>query len=175
MKGQGHEKRPCAWRRGRRRGIVCAVLAGMALLPLLTGCGTQYVPVETVVTEYVHSTDTVHEKDTVMRDMQTVVREASPADSAMLAQLGLEIRENQRIILVLRKELERQSHEKQESHTDTVYRDRETQVPYPVERRLSRWEAFCIDYGKITLGTSIAAAVAAAVLIVLWIRRKTRL
>lgn len=28
-------------------------------------------------------------------------------------------------------------------------------VPMPVERKLTKWESFCIDYGKVTLGATI--------------------
>ncbi len=138
----------------------------------LFGCKTQYVPVETVVKEYIHSTDTVREKDTIRNEKETIIREMNAADSAMLAKLGLEVKANQHIILVLQKELERQSHEREESKTDTIYRDKEVQVPMPVERKLSRWEQIKMDYGAVSIGISIAAVIAAIVALIVWIRKR---
>lgn len=156
-------------------GLTAALFIIIAMLALLTGCRTQYVPVETVIKEYIHSTDTVREKDTIRNEKETIIREAGAADSAMLAKLGLQIKNNERIILVLKNELERQSHEKQEMRTDTIIREKEVQIPYPVERKLSRFEQFKMDYGAISFGVSIAAVIAAVVFIILWLRRKSKL
>lgn len=155
---------------GCLNGLLVSAFIVLIIL-LLTSCKTQYVPVETVVKEYVHSVDTVYERDTVTNEKETIVRMATSADSVMLAKLGLQLDESNRIILVLKSELERQSHERQESRTDTIYRDKEVQVPYPVERKLTKWESFCIDYGKITIGATIILIITAIVAIVICIRR----
>lgn len=158
----------------QRNGCGTAAVVIMLLLSvtLLCGCSTQYVPVETIVKEYVHSTDTIHEKDTLHTEKETIIREATKSDSTMLAKLGLQLDESNRIILVLKSELERQSHEKEESRTDTVYRDKEAQVPLPVERKLNRWEQICIDYGKIMIGATVVTFIAFVVLLILWLKRR---
>ena len=55
---------------------------------------------------------------------------------------------------------------------DTVYRSRvdSVQVPYPVEKKLTRWQQVCIDYGKLTMG----ATVVLLVFVVAWIVRRLR-
>ena len=56
--------------------------------------------------------------------------------------------------------------------TDTLYRDREVPVPVPVERKLSRWEQFCLDYGKVTLGGTVCAGLMGIGYVVVWLRRR---
>ena len=38
---------------------------------------------------------------------------------------------------------------------DSFIKTDSIRVPYPVERKLTKWESFCIDYGKVTLGATI--------------------
>lgn len=144
-------------------GIIVALFLGA-----LSGCkNTQYVPVETVRTEYLHSTDTVKEKDSTYREKETIIREA---DSAMIAKLGLKLKDNERAILILQKELEKQINSKSESKTDTVIKTDSVQVPYPVEKQLTKWQQVCIDYGKLTMG----ATVLLVIFIIIWIVRRFR-
>lgn len=138
------------------------------LSALFSGCrSTQYVPVETVRTEYLHSTDTVKEKDSTYREKETIIREA---DSAMIAKLGLKLKDNERAILILQKELEKQINSKSESKTDTVIKTDSVQVPYPVEKQLTKWQQVCIDYGKLTMGATIILVI----FIIIWIVRRFR-
>jgi len=138
------------------------------LCAFLSGCETiKYMPVETVRTEYLHSTDTVKETDTLFRDKETIIREA---DSATIAKLGLQLKQNERAILILQKELEKQISNKSESKTDTVFKTKDVQVPYPVEKPLTRWQQVCIDYGKLTMG----ATALLVVFIIVWLVRRFR-
>ena len=135
---------------------------------LLSGCKmVEYVPVETVKTVYQNHTDTVIRKDTVLSKKETIIREA---DSALVAKLGLQLKDNEKAILILQKELERQVSKESEHKTDTVLKTDSIQVPYPVERKLSKWETICIDYGKIMLGATLILLVVA----VWWLIRKFR-
>lgn len=135
---------------------------------LLSGCKSiQYVPVETVKTVYQNHTDTVVMKDTVLSKKETIIREA---DSALVAKLGLQLKDNEKAILILQRELERQVSKESEHKTDTVLKTDSIQVPYPVERKLSKWEKVCIDYGKIMLGATLILLVVA----VWWLVRKIR-
>lgn len=43
--------------------------------------------------------------------------------------------------------------------------------PYPVEKELSKWEKFCIDYGKVTFGGSIIAVLMGALLVYLKLKK----
>lgn len=126
----------------------CLLLA----LFLFCSCSTQYVPIETTHTIYQNHTDTIREKDSVHTETNTIIREA---DSAMVLQLGLQLKDNERAILILRKELQRVVNQKQQHSTDTVIKTDSVQVPYPVPAQLTRWQSFCCDYGKIMLGTTL--------------------
>jgi len=43
-------------------------------------------------------------------------------------------------------------------------------VPYPVEKKLTRWQQACIDYGKVMMG----ATVLLVLFIIAWIARRLR-
>lgn len=146
----------------------CTVFLLVALL-CLCSCKTQYIPVETVRTEYQNQTDTEKLTDSIFRERETVIREA---DSATLARLGIALRQNERAVLVLQRELERERSRQQEHSTNTVIRNDTIRVPVPVEKPLGRWEQLCVDYGKVMIGFTAAAFVALAAVIVIWLRRK---
>jgi hypothetical protein len=55
---------------------------------------------------------------------------------------------------------------------DTIIKTDSIQVPYPVERKLSRWEAFCLDYGKVMVGTTGVLLLSIAIIIAIWIRKR---
>lgn len=124
----------------KRNTIVILLLLGLAVL-LMSGvcsCRTvQYVPVETVRTDSLYfntvSTDSVYVKDSVLVVKGDTVTEY-------------------RWRYVYR----------YKDRTDTVYVSRtdSVQVPYPVEKEMSRWQRFKMDIGGYAL-----AAVVVVVLI----------
>ena len=126
------------YRRFKREFGLAAVLAAVIML---SACRTQYVPVETVRTEYL--THQVH--DSVRISDSTVIREKG--DTVWLERWHTSYRDRW--------------------CTDTVIRTDTLQVPCPVERKLTRWEAFCIDYGKVTLGASVALVL----FVIVWLVR----
>lgn len=149
-------------------GIVISVL-----FSLLTGCTPiKYIPVETVRVEYDSKTDTIIMTDTVKSERETVIREARPEDSVLLAELGIKLQANERLLIMLRKEMAEAKSSSCEIHTDTVYREKEVQVPYPVERKLNKWESLCLEYGKVMAGMSVSFVVALVLFIIRWIRKK---
>lgn len=151
-------------------GPVLAIFLLVAFL--FCGCKSiQYVPVETVKTEYIHNTDTVIKTDSVKSEKETVIREARPEDSVMIAKLGIKLQDNERLLILLQKELSDARCEVYESHTDTVIKTDSIQVPYPVEKQLGRFQQFCLDFGKIMIGGSIAAILFAVFCIIMWIRK----
>lgn len=122
----------------------------------LTGCKEiEYVPVETVRTETVHQTDTVEKVVEKNNETNTIIREARPEDSLMLAKLGIKLQSNERMLILLQRELVETKNELKESHSKDSVRSDTVQVPYPVEKQLGRFDSFCVDYGKVMVGVSI--------------------
>ena len=121
---------------------ILIVFVLMCLMALLVSCKTQYVPVETVRTEYINRTDTVHKTDTVTNERETVIREVNKGDSALLAKYGIQIKDNERMLLFLQRELDKErSREREVQHDTTIVRDT-IQVPYPVEKKQSAVDKF---------------------------------
>lgn len=124
---------------------------------VLCSCkGEEYIPVKEVHTEYRYTTDTVHYHDTLRHEKETVIREANKGDSAMLARYGIQLRDNERLILLLRNELEHVKSEVFEHKTDTVCRVDSVPKPYPVEKELTAWQHAKVAYGGYALGICMA-------------------
>lgn len=114
---------------------------------LLAGCvSTRYVPVETVRTEYKSKTDTVIQKDTVKTEKVTVVREANEGDSIMLAQMGIKLKDNERLLILLQNQLNEAKSHRLEVKTDTVIKCDTIKVPYPVEKQLTFFQRMAVDW-----------------------------
>lgn len=153
----------------------CYSLAGIIQLVILSllfsGCKSiQYVPVEKVKTEYINRTDTVNKIDTLISEKETIIREA---DSSLVAKLGLQLKANERAILILQRELERQVSKESEHNTDTVIKTDSVQVPYPVERKLTKWEQTKMDAGGIAIGVCIVFLIIIIVVFMVRAYRKT--
>lgn len=130
-------------------GLLLGIAVGLFVLFCLCSCTrTVFEPVETVRTEYKDRdverfvTDTVHDTRFVWVKGDTVV----------------DIREKEHILRV-------------EIH-DTCYvvRTDSVAVPYPVERKLTRWEQTKMDLGGVAIGV-LAAVVCIAVV---WLIKKFR-
>ena len=124
-------------------GMVIALF----LCALLSGCRSiQYVPVETVHTDTLYQK--VVQRDSIHIHDSVTIREKG--DTVMIEHWRTQWRDR----------LQR----------DTIYRSRvdSVQVPYPVEKKLTRWQQVCIDYGKLTMG----ATVLLVIFIIVWIVRR---
>ncbi len=179
-------------RGGRIRSIGCGallayLLAVVAAAMVLSGCtSTRYVPVESVRTEYVGK-DNAELLRLVRSLTEQVTQKDRQIDSLMHSR-------NERLVLndrgdTLRHDLEtivyRSSHREKElerlveSQSDSIRELRRQlesvkadtiPVPYPVEKRLTRWERVKVDYG----GAAIVAVVAVACAAVWWLARRRR-
>ena len=136
--------RGCFW------SFVIFILA-MGIVLLMYSCKTEYIPVETSHTEHHWHTDSIIQKDSVVKESMTTVMQL---DSAAMAKYGIQLKNAERAWLVKSWELERQIEQLQKLSAirDTV---RDTiQVPYPVEKKLSKWQQTKVDWG----GWAILAA-----------------
>lgn len=128
--------------------FICILLA-LFVAAALQSCTTiKYVPVETVRTDTLYQKviqrDSIHVHDSV------TIREKG--DTVLIEHWRTQWRDR-----LLR---------------DTVYRSRvdSIQVPYPVEKPLTKWQQVCIDYGKLTMGATILLVI----FIIIWLVRRFR-
>lgn len=176
----------------RRRGYVFAVAFGLmmalAVASLLSGCSpkARYVPVETARTEYVNA-DTASFYDRLRSLFESMYSREVSSDSVIDRQKEtVTLKENgdtarhdrERVVYVSsrrEKELEHQIKEQDSIigflrmqlasvKTDSI------PVPYPVERKLSRWEQTKMDFGGFAIG-ALAIVLCA---VVVWLIRKFR-
>lgn len=138
------------------------------VLAILTGCkSVQYVPMETTKTELVHHHDTIRIQDSIRTENTIVIREADSAEIERLTnEYGIKIDKAQKTILILRRELERQSHQQSEVKNDTIVKEKLVQVPVPVEKQLTKWQQACISYGKLMIVLIVLAIIIVFVLII---------
>ena len=119
---------------------------------LLQACkSVQYVPVETVKTEYIDRVKQVHDT------MHTIEKETTyiNGDTVLITKY------------VDRVKVLHQTDTCIIERTDTV------QVPYPVERKLSKWEQVKNSLGGIALMLTITAIIGTLIYAIFLIKRKT--
>ena len=134
--------------------LLIMVLLAIAINFLFASCGTiKYVPVETVKTEYVNKTDTFIQKDSVFcRD-------------------SIYVEKNGDTITVNKVRYVYKDKWKEVVKIDSFIKTDSVQVPYPVEKNLSRWEKLKMDAGGIALGACLLFII---LIIVSWLRRRNR-
>lgn len=96
---------------------------------LLMGCTTtKYVTVPEVHEHWQHSTDTIHQTDSIIDHQTTTIREV---DSATMAQYGIQMKSLQTAWLIQTDRLQRELSELRHTRADTIH-ERDS-IPYPVE------------------------------------------
>ena len=116
----------------------------MGVVLFMYSCKTEYIPVEQTHIEHHWHTDSIIQKDSVVKESMTTVMQL---DSAAMAKYGIQLKNAERAWLVKSWELERQIENllRLTAIRDTV---RDTiQVPYPVEKKLSKWQQTKVDWG----------------------------
>lgn len=129
-------------------GIIVFVVLSM----LLSGCKSiQYVPVETVRTEYVTKTDTFLQKDSVRLHDSVYIH--SKGDTVWYEKWHTKYRDKIVTKIVI----------------DSFIKTDSIQVPYPVEKKLTKWQKLKMDMGGIALSVCLFAVV---IFIVSWLVRR---
>nr|DAV17410.1 MAG TPA: Protein melan-A [Caudoviricetes sp.] len=147
--------------------IVCAIIT------LLAGCKTtKYVPVENVRTEFKDRVVTVH--DTV-RDSVLKLNDVYKHDSMAVMMRGDTVFVDRWHTLRLIK-WEQATHMSNTVAGDSAsaVRTDSVRVPYPVERKLTKWERVKMDFGTAAIVIAALAIMAGIVLAVWWIRKRIR-
>ena len=152
--------------------MIMYALIIIGLLIALCGCNSvKYVPIKEIHTDVEHVHDTVKQTDSIWNERTTVIREV---DSTELAALGIKINNLQQEKAWL---IERDNQRKEKSQGDKIIvkeiiKGDSIPVPCPVEKKLSRWQRFCCDYGKLMLGATIVCLIALSFLLIRYIKRK---
>lgn len=149
----------------RLKGAIWGLMA-CAIITLLGGCRTtKYVPVENVRTEYKDRVVTVH--DTV-RDSVLRLNDVYRHDSMAVMMRGDTVFVDRWHTLRLN------NWEKATHMSNTVAGDSASsvrvdsvRVPYPVERKLTKWERVKMDFGTAAIVIA-ALAIMAGIVLAVW-------
>lgn len=105
----------------------------MVLLVMLTGCKTKYVSVPEYHTQYVVRTDSVEKWDSIYLHDSTYIYKVGDTVSVYVYRDKYKYKYLDRI------------------HIDTLIKTDSIRVPYPVEKRLTKWERVKMETGGISL------------------------
>lgn len=141
-------------------GWLLLVLLALVLMTQLSGCKQiEYVTVPEVHEIHHNHTDSVFQRDSVVKESLTTVMQL---DSAAMAEYGIQLKSAERAWLVRTAELERQIQQLKELRNDSI-QDRDS-IPYPVpvpqyiEKSLTWWQKTRIYAGNVLLiGLFVAA------------------
>jgi hypothetical protein len=138
--------------------IRCYLFIVVALIVclLLFGCKTQYVPVETIRTVTVTKTDSFIEKDSVFCHDSVFVQ--AKGDTLLVEKWHTKYVDRWR----------------DKVRIDSFIKVDSVQVPYPVEKKLTKWQQFTLDYGKVAFGGSLVAIAIIIFELVRWLRRRDK-
>lgn len=125
------------------------MVAVMAIVICCVSCKTKYVTVPEYHKEYINRTDTFLRSDTLFRLDSVVIRQQG--DTTVIEK----IRWQNRFVNVYK------------IKTDTIMKSDSIRVPYPVERRLNKWEQFKMDVGGWAMGL-IAVVI---IFVIVWLVR----
>lgn len=149
-------------------GIAITFTVMYLALLLISGCKTKYVTVPEYHKEYISRTDSFFHTDTIREKEWMTIKEV---DSMQLAELGLQLRNIKTAYLIERNRNRERNNVTTSIKTDTIFKADSVSVPYPVERKLNKWERVKMDYGGMAIGgTSVAVC-----FIVAWLARRFRI
>lgn len=139
----------------RRSGLVF-VIASILFVLMLQGCRTKYVSVPEYHNVYVNKHDTLTKHDSVYQ--KEFVDRFVKGDTVFLTKTKVDYRYKN-----IYKTLYRDS-----IKTDSV------RVPYPVEKKLSRWQGLKMEVGGWAIGVLSVVVLGAIGYIIMWLVRKYR-
>ena len=135
-------------------GMTVLVVFAVIVLLLMTGCQTKYI----AVPEYHMETVTQYKHDSIFIETfktdSVVVHEGG--DTVTVEKWHWAWRDRWHDVV----------------RVDSFIRTDSIRVPYPVERKLSKWERVKMDYGATAIGVSLTAVLGVVAWILIWIRRR---
>lgn len=153
------------------RQIIFAFMlaAAFIMLMLLQSCRTKYVSVPEYHKEYINRTDSFFHTDTIKEKEWMTIKEV---DSVQLAKLGVQLRNIKNAYLIERNRNRERNNTTLKAKTDTVIKVDSIRVPYPVERKLNKWENLKMEVGGWAIGGLSAVVIALIAYIVTWLVRR---
>ena len=126
------------------------MVAVMAIVICCVSCKTKYVTIPEYHKEYINRTDTFLRSDTLFRLDSVVIRQQG--DTTVIEKM----RWQNRFVNVYKVK------------TDTIMKSDSIRVPYPVEKKLSKWQQFKMDVGGWAMGL-IAVVI---IFVIVWLVRR---
>lgn len=150
--------------------IIVAFMLAMTFLALmmLQGCRTKYVSVPEYHREYINRTDSFFHTDTIKEKEWMTIREV---DSTQLAELGIQLRNIKNAYLIERNKNKERNNTTLKAKSDTIIKTDSLRVPYPVERKLNKWESLKMEVGGWAIG-GLSAVVLAIIGYIVWLVRR---
>lgn len=167
--------------------LLIAIIALLAVAVMTSGCTrTNYVPVETVRTEYIEA-DTTGLYERLRSYFESIYRRETSTDSVIdrsketvvLKENGDTARHDKERIVYVASHREKELEHKVQQQDSTIkalrlqlesVKSDTIPVPYPVEKQLTRWQQTKMDFGGIAIGVIIAVVCIA----VIWLIKKFR-
>lgn len=133
--------------------VLLAVIMTMVVAMLMSSCKqVEYVMVPEVHEVHHNHTDSVFQRDSVVKESLTTVMQL---DSAAMAKYGIQLKNAERAWLVRTAELERQIQQLKEMRNDSIHEVDTVYQPYPVEvvkeveKPLSWWQRTKMKSGVV--------------------------
>lgn len=143
-------------------GWLTLALLALILITQLSGCKQiEYVTVPEIHEIHHNHTDSVFQRDSVVKETLTTVMQL---DSAAMAEYGIQLKNAEKAWMVRTKELERQIQQLKELRNDSIHEVDTVCQPYPVEvikevpAELSWWQKTRIYAGNFLLIVLFVAA-----------------
>ena len=133
---------------------IAVLVVGVLVILLLCGCSPKVVTVPEVHTEYIVRTDTFISRDSIVRNDSVIIRMQGDTVTVERWHTKMVDRWRDRVV------------------RDTMIRCDSVSVPYPVEKKLTRWQQVKI---RLTDYILIAALILSMLYLLLrWLRRRSQ-
>ena len=133
--------------------VAVLVIIGVLIVLLLCGCSPKVVTVPEVHTEYIVRSDTFIKRDSIVRNDSVIIRMHGDTVTVERWHTKMVDRWRDRVV------------------RDTVIRCDSVSVPYPVEKKLTKWQQIKIRFTDYTI---VAIIILVLVYYLLWLRRRSQ-
>ena len=133
--------------------LVAVLVIGVLVILLLCGCSPKVVTVPEVHTEYIVRSDTFIKRDSIVRNDSVIIRLQGDTVTVERWHTKMVDRWRDRVV------------------RDTVIRCDSVSVPYPVEKKLTKWQQIKIRFTDYAI---VAVIILVLVCYLLWLRRRSQ-